>query len=113
MKTFADQAAGIAYVQKLYTEKSREPILNEAGEQVGAKAPRSNAEASEFTVDVMKEFKENHNSSFADYEFAKKSGSPERMEEWRVAALEEFGYLPIKPFVKQIWRGKVKKPSKR
>jgi hypothetical protein len=110
LDTFQDQKAGINYAEGLYERLASLPQKDEDGNPIEGtnSSPRNNREAAELKRVAMDLFRENHNNSYLDYLAARKSGNPADMEEWTASALATFGYLPVKPFVKQIWRGKVK-----
>ena len=108
MAQFPDQSAGIAYVQQIYRKLADMPLLDEEGNKVGVQEPRIKREASELTDKAMQQFRLNHNNAYQDYLVAKKDRSGVRIEEWKESVLTEFGYMPTKPFVKQIWKGKVR-----
>ena len=105
MDTFADQKAGIDYAERLMAKMADIQVNDKDGNVIGTLAPKNNKDATRLRDLVQKKYRQNHNDAYQDYLVAQKSRNPERLAEWRQSALDEFGYLPIKPFVDQIWMG--------
>lgn len=108
LDTFPDQKAGITYVEGLYRRLADLPQVDAEGTPIPGtdNAPRNEKEAGALKELALTTFRENHNAIYREYLAAK--GNPTRLAEWEEKALDIFGYLPMKPFVRQIWRGKAK-----
>jgi len=107
MDTFPDQKAGIDYAERLMAKMADIKVTTEDGTE-RTLDPRTNKEATRLRDLVQNKFRENHNDAYQDYLVVRKSGNKDRLEEWRQDVLREFGYLPTKPFVDQIWMGTTK-----
>jgi hypothetical protein len=105
LDTFPDQKAGIEYAEGLFTSLADKTIINKDGKEESA-APRNKREAALLKKKALALFRDNHNTAYNQYVSVK--NNPKRLAQWEEMALNEFGYLPVKPFTKQIWRGKVK-----
>jgi hypothetical protein len=102
-----DVQAGMIFSQGLYADIANRPIKNKKGKILRESgAPRTVAEAGALRKKVMQIHKEKHNEWYAEYKALKNSKDAEGMVDWEQLAIQVFGYLPTKPFEKQIYRAK-------